>query len=73
MTKFLSEKELCVYLKEIGIDVSSHWCRKLRCRGGGITYQKFGGKVRYSLDDINAWVESSKKLKSTSDEAVQAA
>jgi hypothetical protein len=40
---------------------------KLRTLGGGPTYIKIGGQVRYDPDDLDAWLEGHKRI-STSGE-----
>lgn len=40
---------------------------KLRCIGGGPTYIKMNGTIRYDYDDLDAWLEARKRI-STSGE-----
>ncbi len=41
---------------------------KLRLRGSGPQYLKFGRSVRYAIEDLDAWARS-RKRRSTSDRA----
>ncbi len=29
-----------------------------RCQGRGLTFKKFGRAVRYSVEDLNSWIEN---------------
>lgn len=40
----------------IGVSVS--WLAKLRLYGGGPRYSKIGRSIRYSTDDLDAWLAS---------------
>ncbi len=44
------------------------YLNKLRCMGGGPVYIKRNGKVRYDLDDLDAWLAAG-KVRSTSEVA----
>jgi Helix-turn-helix domain len=39
--------------------------RNLRSQGGGPVYHKIGGAVRYTLEDVDAWLDTT-KVSSTS-------
>lgn len=43
------------------------WLARLRCTGGGPMYIRLGRKVRYRLDDLNAWT-AERRTASTSAE-----
>jgi predicted DNA-binding transcriptional regulator AlpA len=38
------------------VGVSSSWLAKLRLYGGGPRYSKIGRSVRYSTDELDAWL-----------------
>ncbi|MCM5693407.1 helix-turn-helix domain-containing protein [Sinorhizobium meliloti] len=40
------------------LDLSPRTLEKHRCEGTGPVYRKLGGRVVYSLDDLQAWVEA---------------
>jgi hypothetical protein len=42
--------------------VKSNYLEKLRCNGSGPVYIKHAGIVRYDPDDLDAWLESGKRL-----------
>jgi hypothetical protein len=50
----------------IYIDARPNYLEKLRCNGGGPTYIKRNGLVRYDPDDLDAWLKAGKRT-STSD------
>lgn len=62
---FLSAKTASVYL-----GFSPHTLRRWRQIGKGPHYFRISRSVRYSIDDLNAWLESRRRL-STSDKERQ--
>ena len=38
------------------VGVSSSWLAKLRLYGGGPRYSKIGRSIRYSTDELDAWL-----------------
>jgi predicted DNA-binding transcriptional regulator AlpA len=40
------------------VGVSSSWLAKLRLYGGGPRYSKIGRSIRYSADELDAWLAS---------------
>ena len=52
--------QLKQYLNPVGaseyIGVSSSWLAKLRLYGGGPRYSKIGRSIRYSTDELDAWL-----------------
>ncbi|KLK90537.1 hypothetical protein AA309_25360 [Microvirga vignae] len=38
------------------VSVSSSWLAKLRLHGGGLGYSKIGRTIRYSTDELDAWL-----------------
>jgi hypothetical protein len=40
------------------LDLSPRTLEKHRCEGTGPIYRKLGGRVVYSVDDLQAWVEA---------------
>lgn len=48
------------------LGISPRTLEKYRCHGSGPTFRKFGGRVVYSLDDLNAWADRA-ACRSTSD------
>jgi predicted DNA-binding transcriptional regulator AlpA len=53
MPKFITSKEVA---KMLGLSVA--WCEYHRWKGDGIPFTKFGRTVRYSEDDVLAWIDS---------------
>jgi hypothetical protein len=45
------------------------YLNKLRCKGGGPTYLKRNGVIRYDLDDLDAWLEAGKRRSTSATEA----
>ena len=68
LPKFLNQKQVAEILGK-----STAWLERMRWKGDGPPFRKFGRHVRYSLDDLMQWIESKPKLTSTSEirEAVQ--
>ncbi len=58
---YFTERELAEYLA-----VSVKWLQKMRLRGGGIPFVKFGAAVRYPLAYVHQY-EREKLRTSTSD------
>ena len=53
------------------LDLSPRTLEKHRCEGTGPIYRKLGGRVVYSVTDLEAWVESAARP-STSQQATKA-
>jgi DNA-binding transcriptional MerR regulator len=53
MKKFYNEKELA---DQLGVSVST--IRKWRILGIGVRYRKFGKAVRYSTEDLAAYLQT---------------
>jgi len=70
--KYMTEKEASAYLAELGVHYSVSSLQNQRVKGGGIPFLKFGTRVRYRKEDVDAWVESLPELKSTSDSSSRA-
>ena len=49
---FITEKEAATYL-----GMSLQWMRKSRANAFGPKSQKFGGAIRYNVDELKRWVE----------------
>jgi excisionase family DNA binding protein len=47
--------------------LSPRTLEKLRVSGGGPHYLRLGGSVRYQLEDLDSWIESSRR-RTTSDD-----
>ena len=58
---YLTEKELAIRL-----NMSVKWLQKMRCRGEGIPFCKFGSRVLYSFTAILAFESQALRI-STSD------
>jgi predicted DNA-binding transcriptional regulator AlpA len=62
--RFLSEREAAQYL-----NVSCSLLQKMRmagyCRRGvsGPSFHRFGGAIRYSMAELEAWVEANRRLR----------
>lgn len=52
---FLHEKETATIMR-----MSLNWLRKCRANGTGPKLYKFGGSVRYSLRDVENYIEESR-------------
>lgn len=50
--QFYSPSEAAEYL---GLSAST--LAKMRSRGDGPVFRKFGGRIRYSIQDLDAWAE----------------
>ncbi|KHJ53855.1 transcriptional regulator [Aureimonas altamirensis] len=44
------------------LDLSPRTLEKHRCEGTGPVYRKLGGRVVYTVADIQAWIEASARL-----------
>jgi len=62
LPKLLNQKQVAEILGK-----STAWLERMRWKGGGPPFRKFGRHVRYSLDDLMQWIESKPKLTSTSE------
>ncbi len=62
LPKLLNQKQVAEILGK-----STAWLERMRWKGGGPPFRKFGRHVRYSLDDLIQWIESKPKLTSTSE------
>ena len=60
--RFLSSRRAADYL-----GLSTRTLDRLRVSGGGPVFMKFGGRVRYLREDLDAWAQS-RRRKSTSDD-----
>jgi len=52
----LDEYEVLDYLENLGLPFSLAWLRKCRSQKTGIPYVKICGKVRYRLQEVEAWM-----------------
>ncbi len=62
LPKLLNQKQVAEILGK-----STAWLERMRWKGGGPPFRKFGRHVRYSLDDLMQWIESKPKLTSTTE------
>ena len=62
LPKLLNQKQVAEILGK-----STAWLERMRWKGGGLPFRKFGRHVRYSLDDLMQWIESKPKLTSTTE------
>ena len=58
---FVPETDAAAFL-----GLSKRTLQKMRVKGGGPEFRKFGYAVRYKLDDIEAWADA-RRRRSTSD------
>ncbi len=61
-TRFLNSRRAADYL-----GLSTRTLDRLRVSGDGPVFLKFGGRVRYLREDLDAWAQS-RRRKSTSDD-----
>jgi excisionase family DNA binding protein len=52
-TRYLTNDEAATFLR-----LSPRTLEKLRVEGGGPRYRKFGRRVRYAIDDLEAWADA---------------
>jgi len=66
---FLPPTTASQYIKSLGLSATPRTLSKLRSRGGGPEYRKFGRHVVYDIESINAWISKrlSQQMTSTSD------
>lgn len=66
--RFLSRTEAADYLQSLGLSTTRTSLQKLASVGGGPRFRRFGRRVLYTTEDLQAWVESrlSEPLESTS-------
>lgn len=57
MRKNLNVKQAA---EHVGLSVSQ--MNKMRCFGGGPGFMKLGRAIRYSVEDLNAWMEARKRV-----------
>ena len=53
------------------LGISGRWLEKLRVIGGGPIYYKFGRRVLYRKEDLDAWA-AARRRRSTSDSGPEA-
>ena len=65
----LSPSEASAALGEFGVPRTVATLAKLRVKGGGPRFHRFGRAIRYSRVDLESWVQEnlSQPLRSTSD------
>ncbi|MGB5183599.1 MAG: helix-turn-helix domain-containing protein [Xanthobacteraceae bacterium] len=69
MTKrLLTVAEAATYLS-----LSASTLNKLRVKGGGPRYTKFGGKILYDVRDLDQWIEAHKRRSTSEGKPNQAA
>lgn len=75
MKRLLTETELIAYLQSdaVGLDYTVHWLRRKRIEGGGIPFIKIEGKVRYSRQTVDKWLNGLPEFNSTSEVSARAA
>lgn len=47
--------------------MSAKTLEKHRCTGGGPLFRRFGGRVVYSIEELDEWADKQPSLRSTSD------
>lgn len=52
----ITTKEAAAYIGK-----SASWLNKSRMSGSGPVYMKIGGSVRYSVDDLDAWLTGKRR------------
>lgn len=55
--KYLDRREAAEYLSARGLRFSHNTLSKLATVGGGPSYRKFGVRVVYTREDLDAWIE----------------
>jgi len=58
--QLLTEVEISKRLKRIGIQISAEGLRKWRARNKGPAYFRSAGRVLYSADDLDSWIQSTR-------------
>jgi hypothetical protein len=56
--RLLTTRQVSEALEQRGTPRSISTLEKLRCRGGGPPFQRFGRDVRYPADDLESWIEA---------------
>lgn len=66
---FFDRKQAAKHLTDRGLKTAPSTLSKLATVGGGPLFRRYGVRVVYMIDDLNAWAESklSSPLRSTSD------
>jgi hypothetical protein len=64
---YMTETEAAAYLTELGVKYAVGTLQKERVKGGGIPYVKLRSRVRYRIQDIQAWLDAAPVMTSTSD------
>jgi hypothetical protein len=54
----LTTRQVSQELERRGITRSVSTLEKLRCRGGGPPFRRFGRDVRYPYNDLESWIEA---------------
>ncbi len=54
--KFLDRRQAAEYMTGRGFKISHNTLQKFATIGGGPQYHKFGIRVLYSAEDLDAWV-----------------
>lgn len=62
MSVYLNRKQASEYIQAKGLPCAKKTLERLASVGGGPNYQRFGGRVVYTTEDLESWIE--KKLTS---------
>ncbi|WP_223905629.1 AlpA family transcriptional regulator [Geobacter sp. AOG1] len=64
----MTDHEVSAYLHNLGLEIKRSTLQQWRHTGGGPSYIKIKSKVRYTQESVDAWLNSFKLQKSTSEE-----
>lgn len=56
MMDYITEKELATYLTQCGLPTSKKYLEKLRAKGKGPVFKKWGRSIVYARQDVTQWV-----------------
>lgn len=58
MSKYLQRTEAASYVSERGLPLSPKTLQKWATVGGGPVFRKFGSRVVYTPEDLDAWIST---------------
>jgi hypothetical protein len=55
---YMTPLQAAAYIRELGLPCQPSTLAKLRVIGGGPLFLKFGARVRYRREDLDAWIKA---------------